>query len=312
MPIRIYAPTAPIPPGLQRLEFSNGGHGTTSPEGAVAALGGIPRNLLGRPNGLAISNANGTLSIPQGYVAIGQAVEGPRYLTRGGIGKYFISNMDFTVTPSISVDVGVLSIIDHENFTITAPLTGNRIVLNLNGRLIPITLIDSSSETPEITYPPDEYESETTSVTFFTSPYKTESEVVGEWIDAPLGHSTLPWEERAFILEVQGNAGHEGLVEVNYQGRTYNFPMSQATRRIRRDFSDIFNLIIDGDTATARYRFITPDSIHTATDWQISRDAEFTDLAVDNQNDYVNLTQYTATLSPGMYYVRARFISETT
>lgn len=289
-----------------------GGTGATTPAGAVQNLGGISRSTLGKPNGLLPADHRGYL--PAGVLkdagfTVGYALEGPSYLVHGLTSVFYITNYSSLSPADVSVDVGSVVVSESEIY-LTAPSAGSSVTMHVGERTLTLPLVPPGPFSPELLYPQPNAEVKQT-ITVYAKPFHAEPDVYGAWVEVvdqdgvnvaiPAGVSGI---------ECLGRRGNAGEAYVTLQGVAYQLGVSTTRRKLDRGYNSSASFFING-TGKLSYRWIYPSAKHIATDWEIARDAEFTDVVLRSLNDAVNLTSWLVTIEPGQYFVRTRYYGDT-
>ena len=66
------------------------------------------------------------------------------------------------------------------------------------------------------------------------------------------------------------------------------------------------NTIVTG-TGHLEYRFLSSSFTHTATDWEVATDMNFSNIVASSYNDTVNKLSWVTTLPVGDYFMRFRY-----
>lgn len=289
--------------------ISQGGTGATTPDAAVAALGGLSRSLIGKPSGLLQADSRGYFPISilteHGF-SVGYALEGPSRLVHGETSTFFITNYNSLESPVISVDVGSVTVREDE-FDITAPLTGSAVTLTLGERTITLPVVPFAPLKPEIVSPGNDGEVQET-VTVITHPFESANELYGDWMEIH-DNTTVHFPEKSVAIELRGRRGVSGVCYLSLEGSSYTCGISETRRKVERGQATQGTLVVSG-TAALRCRFVFPSAKHIATDWEIAMDPDFKNLVAQSLYDTTHLTQWTVKLGLGAYYLRTRFYGE--
>lgn len=120
----LYDPT-PDSPATKIWQPSEGGTGGNTPETATIGLGGIPKNRLGIPGGIASKDESNRIpvdQIPKKYLKIADSVsvEGPSELLKNTTSAYKITNFDSFTTYQVSAIKGLVAL-NGDEVLYTAP-----------------------------------------------------------------------------------------------------------------------------------------------------------------------------------------------
>jgi hypothetical protein len=310
MPRQLSDPYANLVLPDRVIAIEEGGTAASTSQEAINNIGGISRHVLGRPNGVAISNSAGKFTIPSNSIAISEAVEGPRQLVRGSTATYRITNFDSRRPVTVSASAG--SVVQNgEEFQITAPGTGSQIVLTIGNRSVIVPLVSGGLIKPLILHPENGHKQEMEFVTFVTDSFQYSAEVQGAWNEVAITNGNIAFPAGAHAIECYGGNGAEGKVTVTVDGKIYTFPVTEVRRKIVKGVGADFTVSRTG-TATLRWRALSSGARHVSTDWQIATDDQFANVVESSMADTTNLTSWTVELEAGTYYVRSRFNGQTT
>jgi hypothetical protein len=309
MPRQLTDPYADLVLPDRVAEIHEGGTGANNTIEAIDNLGGISRVMLGRPGGVAMANSLGKFPIPGNATAVSEALEGPRQIVRGATVTYLITNYDSRRPVNVSISAGSVSRSGDE-IRVVAPMTGNSVVLTVGGRSVTIPLVDGGLVKPLVIYPKPGQLFEVREVTLSADEFKYSPEVLSSWNTVSILNGNINFPAGAHAIEIYGAKGGNGTAVVTVDGVDYNFPTTEVRRKIYKGLGASFGVRRSG-TGVLRWRAITSGARHTATDWQVARDAAFTDIVAQSLNDTVNKTQWTVELETGSYYVRVRFHGNT-
>lgn len=133
---------------------AKGGTNASSAYQAVINLGGINKDLINSPNGIARLNGVGVISTDNlpSLITTGATVNGPVSLTVNQVQAYTITNFNNFKLYTITAITGSVSV-SGATITYTAPATGGAGGFIVNGRNINITIIPIKPAAPTITYP---------------------------------------------------------------------------------------------------------------------------------------------------------------
>lgn len=130
-----------------------GGTGATTPQTAIANLGGIHASAVGGVNGIAPLDASS--KIPDTFfpsmVANSQpALDGPTTIYTTSISiPYFITNYDSLTVYTITTNKGTLSVV-NDTISLTPEATPGIHVITINGKTFPINVVVPYAEIPTI------------------------------------------------------------------------------------------------------------------------------------------------------------------
>lgn len=310
MPRQLSDPYANLVLPERVITIEEGGTSASTSQEAISNIGGIASQMLGRPNGVAISNSAGKFTIPSSSIAISEAVEGPRQLVRGSTVTYRITNFDSRRPVTVSVSAG--SVVQNgEEFQVTAPGTGSQIVLTIGNRSVIIPLVSGGLIQPLILHPKNGHKQETEFVTFVTDEFQYSAEIQGAWNEVAITNGNIAFPAGAHAIECYGGNGSDGIVTVTVDGKVYTFPATEVRRKIVKGLGANFAVSRTG-TATLWWRALLSTARHISTDWQIATDDQFVNIVESSMADTTNLKTWTVELGEGTYYVRSRFNGQTT
>ena len=150
----IYSPIAEVKQPKSIIALDKGGTGARTKEQAVINLGGISKDQLGIPGGLAKLGSNiklpGEVMPPISNSTI--TVVGPKSLNNGQSGTYTITNYDIETDYSVSASNGVVTISD-DTVTYIAPGTGSIGGFNINSKAISVNINQISPNKPNVISP---------------------------------------------------------------------------------------------------------------------------------------------------------------
>lgn len=287
--------------------IDEGGTGASSVEGAVQNLGGISRHLLGAPNGILQADERGFIPVAilkEVGFTVGYAIEGPASLTPGNVSVYRITNFNSLSDPTVSVSAGSV-VLSGEELYVTAPYSGEEVILTVGERRIKIPIYPEGPIPPKIVYPEKRIRVHKRS-TVIAQAFHSEPEKFSPWIVVDIdGGINVPVPYLASGVELVGRRG-DGGAYLRTEAGTHQLGESLTHRRVFKVADSSFFFYRSG-TAELKYRWIYPIARHVSTDWEIARDADFTDLVFTSYNDIENLTRCEVTLPEGQYFVRSRF-----
>ena len=143
------------PPYVRPIRL--GGTDATTPQLAMANLGGIHLSALGMNDGVAPLNASA--KIPAIHFPPMEAADKPSifgqpklYVGESLTTKYVITNFDTETTYTVSANVGIVSRVKNV-ITYTPPQFATVVVLTVNNVNFAITIVEPYADTPVIVYP---------------------------------------------------------------------------------------------------------------------------------------------------------------
>lgn len=307
-------PELPIDRIREVAPIEKGGTGASSIQEAIRNLGAIPSSELGR----SILKASPTGKIPvsalPASVSLVNTVWGPTKMVYGTTAQYVITSYDANNQPVVYVDRGsvvreddTLNVTSPEKpdptLSVTAPEDGTSFNLIIGDRKIEIALVEPGCETPELIHPTNNDEL-TQTITLLASPLTANTETYGEWVNGVTGNISIP--ANASHIEVRGRRGEHGQGRITIAGKPFDIGIKKSRVRIPVVGSQA-HLTVAGEHAYLQYRWVYPNVQHTATDWQIASDPQFSTIVYESLNDTVNKTELEVTLPVGSYYARVRF-----
>lgn len=305
---QLQGPQGPIGKVNGLAPVSKGGTGASSVDEAVANLGGISTKILGEPSGPIRADDQGRL--PYGLLTsagllVGYALAGPTNLVNGQTSIYQLTNWSTDATVAVGVSAGSAVIIGSE-LHVTAPATGSSVVLSLGDRQIVIPVLPPGSQLPVIISPVANSENPG-AVTFMTAPFSVAAEVYSDWTGiTTTGTTTVSIPSNAIGIEIEGRRGDAGAAYMTLSGQHYQLGVSTTNRRVDFAGQATLSILVNG-TGSMKYRWVVSSATHASTDWEVATDAAFSSIVAQSMNDTVNKTTWSAVLSNGSYYVRARF-----
>lgn len=286
--------------------ISAGGSGASTPDGAVNNFGGISRSMIGVLGGLVRRDQYRHIDrsvLEASGISASYAIEGPEKLVHGQTSSFYITNYNSTAPIEATVSSGSVAV-NHDEIRVTAPETGDEVVLTVNGRTLVLAIVDFTPETPSFVFPTAEAIIKQKLVAY-TEPFRSDVDFYTVW-NTVTANKTVSIPDGVTSIEVEGRQGAAGISQIILGSSKYSCGKASTRRRIRRRIESVVQFVVSG-SGELRYRWLYPSAVHVSTDWQLASDPEFQNIVVSSMGDTVNLTSWTVDLPEGDYYIRSRF-----
>ncbi len=298
--------------------IARGGTAADNAAQAVENLQGINRNKIDVPLGVAGADQNGYLLkkyLDDAGIYSGITLEGPTSLIKSS-GAYtfkplfFISNFHTQLPPVIGFqNANITDTLDTNFpfFSFNTPTSGNELVFSMNGKNYTLPLVDNGVEAPKLTDAATLVgESFYLEATKFKTLGVSNINDLSNWSVLPNGESRLQIDSNIHSVLIKGRVGANGVIRVTDGKDAYLFSKSQAQMTLSPEKNTTLSFLIQS-TEPVNYAVMHNTMVHSETEWEISQNAQFSQIALWKVVNVGDLTKTFVSLPQGTYFARCRY-----